>query len=89
MTGAPVPDRAELARIVRETVSDVLGTEPEDIHETTDLKGDFDIDSLELMDIGARLETALRVGIPVSDLTGAATVGQAIDLLADRLERPE
>ncbi|ONK11687.1 acyl carrier protein [Streptomyces sp. MP131-18] len=89
MTGAPVPDRGELARIVRETVSDVLGTEPEDIHETTDLKGDFDIDSLELMDIGARLETALRVGIPVSDLTGAATVGQAIDLLADRLERPE
>ncbi len=87
MTGAPVPDREGLARIVREAVSDVLGTEPEDIHETTDLKGDFDIDSLELMDIGARLEAVLRVGIPVSDLTGAATVGEAIDVLLGRLER--
>ncbi|ARQ68813.1 acyl carrier protein [Streptomyces marincola] len=88
MTDVGVPGRGELARIIREAVSDVLGTDPEEIEETTDLRAEFRIDSLELMDIGARLETALRVALPVSDLTEAVTVGEAIDLVLSRLERP-
>ncbi|MFR9721950.1 acyl carrier protein [Streptomyces sp. MS19] len=93
MTDSALPatpaTRAALARTVREAVADVLGTEPDDIRESTDLAGDFGIDSLELMDIGARLESALRTRIPVDDLTGAATVGHAVDLLWARLGGPE
>lgn len=80
--------RAELSLTVRTAVSDVLGTEVDDIDETTDLGNDFGIDSLELMDVGSRLENALRVKIPVSDLLEARTVGDAVDLLARRMGRP-
>ncbi|WP_052850566.1 acyl carrier protein [Streptomyces avicenniae] len=89
MTDGRPPGREELVRVVREAVADVLGIEPEDITETTDLAGDFGIDSLELMDVGARLETALRVRIPVDALTEATTVGRAVDLLRAWLGRQE
>ncbi|MFJ9628144.1 acyl carrier protein [Streptomyces sp. NPDC091280] len=81
----PALTRAQLSLTVRTAVSDVLGTEVDDISETTHLGDDFGIDSLELMDVGARLETALRAKIPVSDLLEAKTVGDAVDLLARRL----
>lgn len=81
----PVLDRAALSRTVRTAVSDVLGTEVDDISETTDLGNDFGIDSLELMDVGARLENVLRVKIQISDLVEARTVGDAVDLLERRL----
>ncbi|WP_306292960.1 acyl carrier protein, partial [Streptomyces tsukubensis] len=92
LTDGPAPavvvhSRAELSRTVRTAVSDVLGTEMDDISETTDLQSDFDIDSLELMDVGARLENVLRVKIQVSDLLEARTVGDAVDLLEKRLGR--
>ncbi|WP_405993514.1 acyl carrier protein [Streptomyces sp. NBC_00986] len=82
---APVLGRAELSLTVRTAVSDVLGTEVDDIDETTDLGNDFGIDSLELMDVGARLENVLRVKIQISDLVEARTVGDAVDLLERRL----
>ena len=85
---APVPGRAELSLTVRTAVSDVLGTEVDDIDETTDLGNDFGIDSLELMDVGARLENVLRVKIQISDLVEARTVGDAVDLLERRMGRP-
>ncbi|WP_327404289.1 acyl carrier protein [Streptomyces sp. NBC_01288] len=84
----PALGRAELSLTVRTAVSEVLGTEVDDIDETTDLGNDFGIDSLELMDVGARLENALRVKIQVSDLLEARTVGDAVDLLERRMERP-
>ncbi|MDV7222439.1 acyl carrier protein [Streptomyces prunicolor] len=83
----PALSRAELSLTVRTAVSDVLGTEVDDIDEATDLGNDFGIDSLELMDVGSRLEHALRVKIPVSDLLEARTVGDAVDLLARRMGR--
>ncbi|MER8184402.1 acyl carrier protein [Kitasatospora sp. NPDC094015] len=79
-----MPTREELALLVRTTISDVLGTGTEEVREQTSLSADHDIDSLELMEIGARLERSLQVRIEVEDLTAAQTVGQAIDLLAAR-----
>ncbi|MFI5618014.1 acyl carrier protein [Streptomyces sp. NPDC051567] len=80
-----MPTREELALMVRTTISDVLGTEVEEIQEPTSLFADYGIDSLELMEIGARLERALALRIEVTDLTGAQDVGHAIDLLEARL----
>ncbi|MFD9689456.1 acyl carrier protein [Kitasatospora sp. NPDC059146] len=79
-----MPTREELALMVRTTISDVLGTEVEEVHERTSLSADYGIDSLELMEIGSRLERALALRIEVEDLTRAEDVGQAIDLLTLR-----
>ncbi|MFI5533072.1 acyl carrier protein [Kitasatospora sp. NPDC051853] len=79
-----MPTREELALVVRTTISDVLGTEVEEVQEHTSLLADYGIDSLELMEIGSRLERTLALRIEVEDLTRAEDVGQAIDLLALR-----
>ncbi|MER5867108.1 acyl carrier protein [Kitasatospora sp. NPDC002040] len=79
-----MPTREELALVVRSTISDVLGTEVAEVSERTSLLADYGIDSLELMEIGARLERALSLRIAVEDLTDARDVGQAIDLLTAR-----
>ncbi|MCX4745804.1 acyl carrier protein [Kitasatospora sp. NBC_01287] len=80
-----MPTREELAQTVRTVISDVLGTEPAEVHERTSLLEDYGIDSLELMEIGARLERTLKVRIELQDLTSAQNVGHAIDLLEIRL----
>ncbi|SCL26633.1 acyl carrier protein [Micromonospora nigra] len=81
--------RAELAEVVRERVAGVLGVPVEEIDETTDLRQTYDVDSLELMEIGARLENSLDTRLAAEDLLGMENVGNAIDLLHERLrERP-
>ncbi|MFE9250412.1 acyl carrier protein [Streptomyces sp. NPDC007088] len=88
---APAPERpgpvtrAQISALVRTAAADVLGAAPEEIDEHTDLERDFGIDSLELMDIGSRLENALRVRIPLADLVEARTVSDAVTVLHDRL----
>ncbi|WP_327071137.1 acyl carrier protein [Kitasatospora sp. NBC_01250] len=84
-----MPTREELALTVRTVISDVLGTEPDEVHERTSLLDDYGIDSLELMEIGARLERTLKVRIELQDLTAAQNVGHAIDLLQHRLAVPQ
>jgi acyl carrier protein len=81
----PTRTRDKLALLVRTVISDVLGTEVDDLDDGTNLAADYGIDSLELMEIGARLESALQLHIEVTDLTSAETVGHAIDLLQARL----
>jgi acyl carrier protein len=74
----------QLADIVRATISEVLGAEPEAIVDDTDLRAEYGIDSLELMAVGTQLERALGVQIETDDLFRAETVGQAIALLEER-----
>ncbi|SCG53943.1 acyl carrier protein [Micromonospora halophytica] len=81
--------RAELAEVVRERVAGVLGVPVEEIDESTDLRQTYGVDSLELMEIGARLENSLNTRLAAEDLLGMENIGNAIDLLHERLrERP-
>ncbi|MET9604121.1 acyl carrier protein [Streptomyces sp. NPDC006512] len=75
---------ADLFDVVRETIADVLGTTPDVIEESTDLRAEYGIDSLEMMSIGAQLERALNVRIAAEDLMRAETVGHAVALLTER-----
>ncbi|WP_432093090.1 acyl carrier protein [Streptomyces sp. bgisy100] len=75
---------ADLLTAVREAAAEVLGTTPDAIVAGTDLRAEYGIDSLELMSIGAHLERALNVQISAEDLVRAETVGQAVELLAER-----
>ena len=75
---------ADLSAVVRETIAEVLGTTPDAIVESTDLRTEYGIDSLELMAIGAQLERVLNVQISAEELMEADTVGRAVELLAQR-----
>lgn len=77
--------RADLAEIVLERIATVLGVPVEEIDESTDLRQTYDVDSLELMEIGARLENALDTRLAAEDLLGMENVGHAVDLLHERL----
>jgi acyl carrier protein len=77
--------REAVALVVRTAIAEVLAVEPDEIEETTNLEVDFRIDSLELMEIGTRLESMLDVRIPVETLVRIRTVGQAVDLLRAEL----
>ena len=78
-------DTHDLASIVRGKASEVLGVPVEEITEDTDLAQDHGVDSLELLEIAARVEKQLGVRIKVADLAEAKTVGHAIELLGARL----
>ncbi|HET8658831.1 MAG TPA: acyl carrier protein [Micromonosporaceae bacterium] len=77
--------RDELSLLVRGKVAEVLGVETEEITEDTNLETDHGIDSLELMEIGTRLEVALDVRIQLTDLVQIHTVGQAVEALSARV----
>jgi acyl carrier protein len=74
-------DRSQLADFVRDTVADVLGLAPADLTGSTDLLADLEVDSLELMTIGSRLEAALDVRLDVEQVTGITTLDQAVHLV--------
>ncbi|WP_239377359.1 MULTISPECIES: acyl carrier protein [unclassified Frankia] len=78
------PQQRELADVVRATIADVLGADIDVINDNTDLRAEFDIDSLELMAVGAQLERVLGVRIEPEELVRAETVGHAVELLVAR-----
>ncbi len=77
--------RDMVADRVRVVIAEVLAVEPAEIGDTSDLEADYRIDSLELMEIGTKLEAALNVRLTLDDLVRLRTVGEAVDLLYDRL----
>lgn len=77
--------RAELAEVVLSRVAQVVGVSTDEIDESTDLRDKYDVDSLELMEIGTRLETALSTRIDATDLIAMRNIGHAIDLLHERM----
>ncbi len=74
-------ERDQLADLVRATVAEVLGLTPREITSDTDLLGELQVDSLELMEIGARLETALTMRLDLRELSEIRTVNEAVDML--------
>lgn len=78
-------DRARITTIVRDKIAGVLGVPAAEVTETTDLRDEYQVDSLELMEMGARLETAFGVRLQVEDLEDMINVGHVVDVLARRL----
>ncbi|MEV7013782.1 acyl carrier protein [Streptosporangium sp. NPDC051022] len=68
-----------------EKVAEVLGVDRAEIGEQTDLGAEYAVDSLELMEIGARLERALGVRMQIEDLLEMKNIGHAVDLVAVRI----
>ncbi len=78
-------EHSKLNLLVRTYAAEVLGLDVAEVTEDTDLSAEFGVDSLELLEIGARVERALNVRIKIEDIVQAKTVGDAVWLLGARL----
>jgi acyl carrier protein len=74
-------DRGTAAELVAAEVATVLGEDPSELTDGTDLRERYDIDSLEVMEIGTRLEGVFAVRLDLAELAGLRTVGDIVDLM--------
>jgi acyl carrier protein len=82
---APFVQPVAPAIAIRNAIAEVVGNDPAEITEETNLSADYGLDSLELMAIGTRLERTLGITLEPEDLLKAENVGHAIRLLSERL----
>jgi len=66
---------------VRGRIAEVLGVSPDDLADRTDLVAEHAVDSLDVMEIGARLEKTFAVRLQVEDLIGIRRVGDVVALV--------
>jgi acyl carrier protein len=78
-------DRATVLSMLAEVASEILGVEASAVTETANFKDDLDADSLDLVEVVMALEEKLDIAIPEEDLADIATVGQAADVVLDKL----
>jgi acyl carrier protein len=77
--------RDDVLQQLKEAGAEILGVEAAAITETASFKDDLDADSLDLVEVVMALEERLDIAIPEEDLEDVTTVGQAIDVVLDRL----
>ncbi|MEU3036770.1 acyl carrier protein [Streptomyces griseoaurantiacus] len=73
--------RTDILRVVRTAVGEVLGVAPEAVGETDDLVDTHNVDSLELMEIGVRVERALGVRVEVERVREMRTPADVVAYL--------
>jgi acyl carrier protein len=78
-------DRNEVFEQLRTNASEVLRVEPARITEQARFGDDLQADSLDLVELVMALEERYDVRIPEEELEGIVTVGDALDLLLDKL----
>jgi acyl carrier protein len=78
-------DRATVLSMLSEVASEILGVDASAVTETANFKDDLDADSLDLVEVVMALEEKLDIAIPEEDLADIATVGQAADVVLDKL----
>jgi acyl carrier protein len=78
-------DRATVLSMLSEVASEILGVEASAVTETANFKDDLDADSLDLVEVVMALEEKLDIAIPEEDLADITTVGQAADVVLDKL----
>ena len=89
MSGRPptigVMQRDEVLAVVRSVAQRLLDVDPSKVHEATSFVDDLAVDSLALVEYAMALEDELHVRLAEDDLAQTRTVGQLVDLLADRV----
>jgi acyl carrier protein len=79
MTKQEIEDR------VRKVLVDQLARDESDVTMEARFDEDLDADSLDLVEVVLALEEELGVNIPEEEMEGVKTVGQAVDLVAEKL----
>ena len=78
-------DRAELEGKVRKILADNLSVPEDQITMESRLQEDLDADSLDLVEAVLGLEEEFGVSIPEEEMEGVKTVGQAVNVVAQKL----
>ena len=78
-------NRETVLNAVRECAVEVLSVEPDAVVEAASFKEDLDADSLDLVELVMALEEKLDIAVPEEDLQDLNTVGQAVDVLLEKL----
>ena len=81
-------DRQEAFATLADAAVEVLAVEPDAVREDARFKDDLDADSLDLVELVMALEERFGISVPESDLEGLETVGQALDLVLDKVGAP-
>ncbi|MCU1457460.1 MAG: acyl carrier protein [Actinomycetia bacterium] len=78
-------ERTEALATITDVAVEVLSVEPSQVTETARFKEDLDADSLDLVEFVMGLEEKFDIVVPEDDLDGVATVGQAVDLVLNKI----
>jgi len=78
-------DRAELEGRVRKILADNLSVPEDQITMESRFQEDLDADSLDLVEAVLGLEEEFGVSIPEEEMEGVKTVGQAVNVVAQKL----
>jgi acyl carrier protein len=73
--------RDEAFAFVTDIIEEVIGIPPSALGETTNIVEEFDVDSLQLLDLLSVVEERFDVSLPDEHLARLATVGDAVDLV--------
>lgn len=82
-------ERAEALAAMSEIAVEVLDAAPDTITEDARFKEDLDADSLDLVELIMGLEERFDISVPEEDLEGVVTVGQAVDLVLNKVATKE
>src|SRR5215475_7947418 len=78
-------DRSDALTTIRDVAAEVLSVDPDQVTEAARFKEDLDADSLDLVELVMGLEERFDIEVPEEDLEGVTTVGQAVDLVMNKV----
>ncbi len=78
-------ERSEALAAMSEIAVEILDASPDTITEDARFKEDLDADSLDLVELIMGLEERFDISVPEEDLEGVVTVGQAVDLVLNKV----
>jgi acyl carrier protein len=78
-------DRAEIQQKVSTALAERFDKDPSELTDATRFAEDLDADSLELVEVVLDLEETFSVGIDESEMEDVKTIGEAVDLIVEKL----
>lgn len=78
-------NREEVLETMKTIAVEVLDVEASAVTDEATFKDDLGADSLDLVEVVMALEEKLDITIPEDDLADIKTVGQAVDLVLEKL----
>jgi acyl carrier protein len=79
-------DRSEISTRLTQVLVGELGLDAGKIHDDANFEDDLEVDSLGVVELLMALEDEFGVKIPDEEAESIHTVGQAIDLVAGKLD---
>jgi acyl carrier protein len=78
-------DRTEIEGRVRKVLAEQLAVDEAQVVPDARFAEDLNADSLDLVEAGLALEEEWNIEIPEEEMDGVKTVGQAVELVAQKL----